>query len=225
MFPLHLNTGHKENTANSARIILWNCWKKKKLRHPVGRNYSVSILCSLVKQLLLLTVNVLVSLRPLGGAGHGTVSLQELQDRLWGSDQSAAGRPASAASQHGLLPRLPVFRQRLVSTNLSQKLMLLDFCTVGALRASGGVSVCFGPVLWNKVSDNLRSVRNVSAFVLSSLWSVCVCVYFGVLHFRFPCRETYKERKKWPTFCIDLSLPLSSTWPDTLNVHKGQIKL
>lgn len=52
---------------------------KKKLRHPVRRNYSVSILCSLVKQL---TVNVNVSLRPLGGAGHGTVSLQELQDRL-----------------------------------------------------------------------------------------------------------------------------------------------
>lgn len=61
----------------------------KNLRHPFGNNYSVTILCSLVKRplykpllLLLLTVDVNVSLCPLGGAGHGTVSLQELQDRL-----------------------------------------------------------------------------------------------------------------------------------------------
>src|SRR4029434_2073698 len=51
---------------------------------------------------------------PLGGAGHRTVPLQELQDGLRGPDQSVAGGPAGAASRHGILHSLSVLRQRLV---------------------------------------------------------------------------------------------------------------
>lgn len=39
-----------------------------------------------------------------GGAGHRTIPIQELQDGLRGADQSATGGPSSSASQHGLLP-------------------------------------------------------------------------------------------------------------------------
>lgn len=63
---------------------------------------------------------------PLGGAGHWTVSLQKLQDRLRGADQSAAGRPSSAASEHGLLPGLPVLCQRLVRADLTLNTALMS---------------------------------------------------------------------------------------------------
>lgn len=64
--------------------------QKNNCIHPIGDNCRATVLCSLfkwplyklVKGFLSLKVDVNASLCPLGGAGHGTVSLQELQDRL-----------------------------------------------------------------------------------------------------------------------------------------------
>jgi len=121
---------------------------------------------------------------PPGGAGHGTVSLQELQDRLWGSDQSSAGRSSSAAPRHGLLPRLPVLRQRLVSTNLQSEL----------LRSSGGgiltpyrkrsqrcallwTSSLEQTAWWPEICQNCFHIPEQTEFSGSSFAAIWVCMF------------------------------------------------
>ena len=52
----------------------------------------------------------------LGWVGHRLVSVQELQERLRGADPRAAGGPARAAAQPGLLARLLLVRLQLVSS-------------------------------------------------------------------------------------------------------------